>query len=222
MPDLPPAKIIRSHRKSMAMSIAPDATLVVKVPFYMPKFAIDNFIKEHAGWIKERLEKSRQRYGLRGNKYTDGAMVTYLGQEYRLDIGNYPSIALQDNRLLFPAFLEFRIQKELTDWYIKQAREVITRLVTSYAAQMKTSYTGLAFTDTSSQWGSCSRDNRLQFCWRLIMAPLLVITYVVTHELAHTMEKNHSSSFWSRVRLFNPSYRQQRKWLQEHGHMLVL
>jgi predicted metal-dependent hydrolase len=53
------------------------------------------------------------------------------------------------------------------------------------------------------------------------MTPLLVLRYVVIHELAHTLEKNHSYVFWSKVKRVNPSYKQQIKWLKEHGNTLV-
>lgn len=54
------------------------------------------------------------------------------------------------------------------------------------------------------------------------MAPLLIVRYVVIHEFVHTIEKNHSANFWSKVRIANPSYKQQIKWLKENGHGLVV
>jgi len=60
-------------------------------------------------------------------------------------------------------------------------------------------------------------DKNLHFNWKLIMAPLPVIDYVVTHELAHLTELNHSRAFWERVRRMFPIYRQYRTWLKRHG-----
>lgn len=146
----------------------------------------------------------------------------YLGKEYTLHTGNHTSISLHEDRLLFPHVLQFRLEKEITTWYIQQARSVISNQVEYYSKHMNTIYASLKFSDTISQWGSCSRDNNLQFNWRLIMAPLLVLNYVIIHELTHTLEKNHSSNFWSKVRLHNPSYKQQIKWLQTHGNSLKI
>ncbi|SRR5258708_5002117 len=148
--------------------------------------------------------------------------VLYLGKQHMVQIGNYPVISVLDDKLLFPQFLHFRMQKELLAWYIQQAREVITRQIELNAAQMKANYTSITFSDTKSRWGACSHENALQFNWRLIMAPLLVLNYVVVHELAHTQEKNHSMHFWHRVSVMNPSYRQQRKWLKQYGHTLIV
>lgn len=134
----------------------------------------------------------------------------------------YPEIAIRGNTLLFPQPALFRAQKELTGWYVREARAIITKRVQFYAKQMHTSYLDLTFSDTRSQWGSCSSDNKLQFSWRLIMAPLLVIDYVVIHELAHTKEKNHSWAFWSKVRYFKPTYRLQKQWLDSNGVLLII
>lgn len=150
-------------------------------------------------------------------QYKNGDRLLYLGKEYLLLIGNYTKINIHGDHLLFPKALQFRIEKELTSWYIRNATNLMTDQVISYAKQMNTHFLELTFSDTKSQWGSCSHDNKLQFSWKLIKAPLLTMTYVIVHELAHTKEKNHSATFWSLVRRFNPSYRQQIKWLKECG-----
>ena len=142
--------------------------------------------------------------------------ILYLGKSYPLRLGNYSLLHIVGEKFYFPKALEFRVEKELTTWYIRKAREIITERVQWYAKELKTSYKELTFSDTRSQWGRCTSDNRLQFSWRLVMAPLLVINYVVVHELVHTIEKNHSQAFWSKVRHFNPSFRQQIKWLKEN------
>jgi predicted metal-dependent hydrolase len=144
----------------------------------------------------------------------------FLGKTLTLKPGNYTSIAVKGDWLLFPQAALFRKDKELTSWYITQARALITRQTERYAKEMKTDFKEITFSDTRSQWGRCTYDNRLQFSWRLIMAPLLVLNYVVIHELAHTFEKNHTQMFWMKVRNFNPSYRQQIKWLKEYGTTL--
>ncbi len=213
-------KVIRSKRKTLTLHVAPDATVIVKAPLRISLQTIQSFIHEHSDWIEEKLQLIHSRPKAVEKTYRKDDTFLYLGKEYTLELGNYSGIQLRENALLFPDFLQFRAKKELTNWYIQQARKVITEQVDWYAKQMKTSYTDLTFSDTSSQWGRCTHDNRLQFSWRLVMAPLLVINYVVVHELAHTIQKNHSAAFWSKVRFYNPSYRQQIKWLKENHNLL--
>lgn len=206
---------------SIALQIKPDATLIVKAPLFTPEWMIKQFLKQHAEWIDKNIQKIQARPSTKKRKYTNGEKFFYFGKEHILDIGEYKEIAFTDTKLEFPNFLEFRIQKELENWYIKNARKVITEQLEYYSKEMGVSYNGLMFSDTMSKWGSCTHDNRLQFNWRLIMAPILAINYVVVHELAHTIEKNHSQDFWRIVGKYNPTFRHQRKWLHTHGHLLM-
>ncbi len=220
MSSFPQPKIVRSNRRTLSIQILPDATYVVKAPFFTPMFFINRFIQSHRIWIEKKLNLVQIRSNSDFKVYQNGERFFYLGKEYELSIGNYSSIYIKSGKLLFPSVFKFRIKKELTNWYIRQAKEIITSQVILYANEMNAQYTDLKFSDTKSQWGRCTHDNKLQFSWRLIMAPLLVVNYVVVHELSHTFYKNHSRAFWSKVRLYNPSFKQQIKWLKENGHLL--
>ncbi len=210
--------IIRSDRRTISLRIEPDGSLILKAPQYVSEKQINTFIKERQDWIEKHLAKMKKRV-VQARK--EGEYL-FLGQTLTLQPGNYLHMTVEKEKLLFPQALLFRKEKELTAWYIKQAKEIITRQVEKYAAEMNTSVTNISFSDTKSKWGSCTHDNRLQFNWRLVMAPLLVIRYVVIHELAHTMEKNHNQFFWMKVRNYNPSYKQQIKWLKDYGHTLTI
>lgn len=214
-------KILRSNRRSLSIQILPDASIVVNAPMRMSERDINLFIEKHQEWIEKRIAQVASKKVAK-REYQDGEEFLYLGKAYSLKVGDYPAIAMQGDFILFPKVALFRIQKELTNWYIKHAQSVIKEQLDICAKEMKTSYGALTFSDTRSKWGSCTHDNNLQFSWRLIMSPLLVIRYVIIHELAHTREKNHSRSFWDEVKQYNPSYKQQIKWLKDHGSSLII
>lgn len=220
MPNIPTPKIVRSLRKTMSLQISPKGELLVKAPIFIPEKFIHRFISEKESWIIETLQKLTARK-VQQKKYQEGEEFLYLGNVYKLNIGSFKEIAINGS-LNFPSVLVFRIQKELTNWYIKQAEKELTAQAKHYSEQMVTTYRSIRFSDTISKWGSCGPDNSLQFNWRLIMAPLSVINYVVIHELAHTTEKNHGSRFWSIVRLYTPAYKQHRKWLDKNKHLLTI
>ncbi len=221
MIDLSQIKITRSRRKTLALHFIPDGTIEVRAPNLIPKFLINDFIKKNSDWIEKKLgmvKKSRPAT----RKYIDGELFDYLGKQYALQTGNYVRIEIKGDKLLFPKVLLFRVKKELENWYLRQAKAVIIEQANSIAKEMGTSFKSIKLSETKSKWGSCTHDNRLQFNWKLIMTPILVLRYVVIHELSHTIEKNHSRKFWSRVAAFNPSFKQQIKWLREHGGNLSI
>lgn len=216
---LPKFTLIRSLRRTLSVQINQEGELTVKAPYFLPTILINRFVYERMGWINKHLAKFKNTPIRRKKDYTDGEKFMYQGKIYPLHIGDYKKISITD-KFNFPEFLTFRIRKEIKDWYLREAKTVITQRVDYWRDTMNTRYAHIRFSDTSSKWGSCSVNNHLQFNWRLIMAPLLVIDYVVVHELAHTVEKNHSRKFWNTVGFYKPAYRQYRKWLRENSHYL--
>jgi predicted metal-dependent hydrolase len=215
-------KIVRSRRKSMSLHVNPDNTLTVKVPWFLPSWEIDKFLNKYSGWIERKISQN-QSAKKSPRKYSDGEEFLFMGETLKLKIGDYKEIKVHEKNLFLPSHMVFRAKKEIESFYIKEAKKVIMEMLDKYSKDFKTNYHGVVhFSDTSSKWGSCTHDNRLQFNWRLIMAPFLVIRYVVVHELAHTLEKNHSRFFWTRVASVNPSYKQQIKWLKDNGSQLIL
>jgi predicted metal-dependent hydrolase len=221
MLDVPAPRLIRSKRQSIALHITPAGELVVKAPLRLPMRIIQQFIQEKNDWIIQTLEKTKRKQNA-GKQYVEGETFFYLGSPYTLQFADRVTIETRENELLFPKALVFRIQKEITSWYIKQAKEKISQRVAFHAAQMNARYSSIMFSDTKSKWGTCGPEDDLQFNWRLIMAPLMVLDYVVIHELAHTKEKNHGRSFWNIVRFHTPAYRQHRNWLNKNTHLLIV
>lgn len=219
MIDISEIKITRVSRKSVAIVIHSSGQVEVKAPKYVPMIFIKQFIKSKSEWIEERQKEVLKRKKP-SKQFVNGEKFLLLGKEYSLKLGPYIHIETNGDELLFPLALAKRGRDAIEKWYIKQAKAVIKPLVEEYSKVMGTSYNAISFSDTKSKWGSCTHDNRLQFNWRLVMTPLLVVRYVVIHELAHTTEKNHSVIFWSKVRKQNPSYKQQVLWLKKHGDTL--
>lgn len=211
--------IIREHRMSISLRITRDGEVVVKAPRFAPQFIIDQFLSSKRDWIEKTLGKISVRLPKK-RTYKEGEEFLFLGIPHTLTFHNGTAIVAKNGKLYFPKALIFRIQKELESWFIKQAKDIIGKRVVEHAKRMKASYKEIFFSDTSSKWGTCFVDNTLQFNWRLVMTPLIVIDYVVIHELTHTTEKHHQAAFWRRVGLFSSAFRQHRKWLTENQHLL--
>lgn len=86
--------------------------------------------------------------------------------------------------------------------------------VAHYAAIMGVQPTGITITDARTRFGSCSPKNRLCFSWRLMQYPEEAIDYVVVHELAHILHKNHSADFHACVAAVLPDHKARRALLK--------
>jgi predicted metal-dependent hydrolase len=101
------------------------------------------------------------------------------------------------------------------------ARELVSALAEDEAERLGVAYRLIRIADQRTLWGSCSSAGTLSFNWRLVLAPLEVLDYVVVHELCHLLVPNHSKSFWALVEASRPDWREQRDWLREHGPELL-
>ena len=83
-------------------------------------------------------------------------------------------------------------------------------------------YSSIRIGDQKTRWGSCSNNGTLSFSWRLMLAPPRVLDYVVIHEICHLTYMDHSKNFWDLVSVYDPDYKEHRKWLKENGDSLIL
>jgi len=102
----------------------------------------------------------------------------------------------------------------------RRAQEIIPQRVELYSQQTGIKYSKIRISNARKRWGSCSAKGNLNFSWRLSLAPLEVIDYVVVHELAHIVHKNHSRKFWKLVSEIYPQFKLCRKWLRDKGRLL--
>lgn len=212
--------IVRSRkRKSVGIQVMKDATVKVTIPYFFPKFFVSKVLEEKKEWI----QSARQKMLTHLEKKAPVGHYLYLGKSYPLEIrpGQKELIEISD-KLYIANFNEKFFKKYLTSWYKQQARKVIVERVNHYARIAGLKFRSISITTAETRWGSCSSNKTLNFNWKLIMAPMEVIDYVITHELAHLTELNHSRAFWENVRKMYPLYREYRTWLKRYGHTLIV
>ncbi|GAA8436968.1 hypothetical protein HpNP55_04510 [Helicobacter pylori] len=136
--------------------------------------------------------------------------------------------AMQEKHSLLRANLEKYQNKILVFDEVKNANDYtlteLKKILKTYLEQklplivqkMQTSYTGFNIRNNAKVLGSCSYHNRLSFALLLVCAPKEAIDYVIIHELAHTIHKNHSKNFWRCVQIFCPNYRALRERLKQN------
>src|SRR4029079_17019583 len=100
-------------------------------------------------------------------------------------------------------------------------RRIISALAKEEAETVGVAYRRIRIGGQRTLWGSCSPRATLSFNWRLMLAPLDVLDYVVVHELCHLRVPNHSTQFWALVEGHRPHWREQRDWLHVHGQELL-
>lgn len=222
--DIEIEKIVRTERKSIALQVTDDATLIVRAPVYVNDETIERVVLKRKDWIeknKKSILKRDPKFSTR--EFVNGEGFLYLGKYYKLTIVDEQETALKLrngfclSRERLPDARHVFIQ-----WYREKAHEKISERVEWYAQKRGFNYNKINITNAQKRWGSCSSKRNLNFSWRLIMAPLPVVDYVAVHELVHLEEKNHTKMFWNTVKMLIPDYEKQKEWLKRNGYLLRL
>jgi predicted metal-dependent hydrolase len=216
--------LVRSRRKTIALVVNPDASLTVRAPLHMLEGGILKFVKSHEDWIRKNQAKARLHAPPVPKRYQDGESFPYLGKMYPLQVVTVKSPALTWHPTGFILARRHLSKAEelFLRWYKKQARALITERVASLAQQHGFSYQKMHISSARTRWGSCSSLGTISFTWRLVMAPLEIVDYVVIHELVHTKIRNHSKDFYTRVGKILPDYKKRIGWLKRNGKFLHL
>ncbi len=215
-------ELIRSRRRTIALIVQSDGRLVVRAPLRAPEATIQAFVGSKAAWIRKKQAQARATR-LPERQYREGEQFWYLGQTYPLRLVPHQRPALQfGTAFRLARSAQPRARAAFVRWYKVRAAEVLAERVERAAQAYGFEVGRVRITSARSRWGSCSPQGTLSFTYRLVMAPVEVIDYVVVHELVHLKIKNHSPAFWSRVAALMPDYRRHLTWLKKNGHLLSL
>ena len=215
-------RIIRTNRKTIAIRVLDDGTIEVRAPTDVTNYVINKMVAKKESWIKKKMDEILSREPpFKEKEFVNGEDFLYLGKHYRLKIVENQDVPLklQGYFLLSKEYIP-NARELFVNWYKMKAYEKISERASYYSHMMGLKYNKLNITDAQHRWGSCSPKGNINFSWRLVMAPINAIDYVVVHELVHLRIKNHTKEFWNAVRVVIPDYRARSEWLKENGYLL--
>ena len=209
------------RRKRLMVQVLPGGKVVLKAPLGTPKRQINNFLEQHAGWIAEkRILMAKVATSAQPLRFVEGAQIWLAGRQYPLqltDKGVKGLVFREGQGFLLATAEQKKGAERLEAFYRETTRKRVTAIVEKYAREWGLLVKSIRITGAKTRWGSCSRQNSLNFSHRLAMVPPEALEYVVVHELAHTRHHDHSRAFWSFLGEMLPSYETQRRWLKQNG-----
>jgi predicted metal-dependent hydrolase len=216
-------QFIRSRRRTIAIQVRPDGQIWVRAPLRAPERLIREFVESKAGWIRRKQAEALKHAPATAKHFGVGERFLFLGREYPLVVVEKQRVALTfEGRFILSQKALPRAAQAFEQWYKAQALKVLSERVGYYAARHGFEPGRIRISSARTRWGSCSSKGTLSFTWRLVMAPLEVIDYVVLHELVHLKVKNHSKTFWGSVAALMPEYKRHVAWLKKNGTLLTL
>lgn len=202
---------------SIKLSISPSGTLRISMPKYAPMFMAKRLIASSRPKIRALKEEQ-----LPVVTYQDGMQI---GKSHHLQVHTSTHLGIETHGqtilLRLPPssnITDTPVQEVLRSAVIKalrkEAKSYLPKRLSYLAQQHGFSYKSVRFSHASSRWGSCSSNKTISLNIALMKLDFNLIDYVLIHELAHTIQMNHSDAFWSIVHSVDANYKVNRKLLK--------
>lgn len=215
--------------KYLSVRISPGRGVWVNVPYGVSGRQMIKFVEEKKEWIVRNLSQIKTYEKDTGVGLGIGAEIQTKLHRLVIAEGNcrQPSYKIEDRKitLWIPKGISYEkidplARNFLLEIYKKECRELLPSRVKYYAEKYNFRYTHLSFRNNVSNWGSCSHDDKISLNIKLMKLPDELIDYVILHELCHTVEKNHSGSFWTLMGKVCPDYAVRRRKLRTYNTRL--
>lgn len=220
-----PFRFIRSARKTIALYVHRDGSIMVRAPQRVAFAEIFLFMRERWDWLQIQRARFLEEPAPAPFTYRDGEAFLHLGEPVllRVRLGNRNLARLVSGELLVTLTPERHASEDgLADviglWQRREAQRVFPlRLAFCHEAMREL---GLPFPELKirkmrARWGSCTRSAVVTLNLELVRMPLECIDYVVVHELCHLVEFNHSPRFYELQSRFTPEWKLLRKQLDD-------
>jgi predicted metal-dependent hydrolase len=213
--------LIYKKRTTMGIYIDLYGNVEVQVPKGTSEESVLQLLEEKWDFIQQRTKEMKDRtVGYKENVYDEGGSFLYLGNAFRILISQDSDI--KKDHVVFEGdklhiyvkhHEDERIKQALKRFYYQQCKALVERRIQFYQSNFKLKPRSIRISDSNRTWGTCDSMRQLTFNWKLAMAPLDVIDYVVVHEMCHMVHLNHDRSFWRLVGKILPDYEQRENWL---------
>lgn len=192
---------------------------------------ITAFVETKKRWMFDAArEVAEQHRKLLTQNYASGAKLQYRGRwlMLRVEAGNVDAVEIRCRskfEVTVPRCLvgdeRLKAVKTAFDtWLHERARRDLLRFGHRHEKRLGVSPSGYRLSDAKTHWGSLGKDEVVRVHWRLAQAPAAAMEYVVAHELAHVIERNHSPEFWAVVGKALPDWPERKamleRWEVEH------
>ena len=213
-------------RKTIQLKIVGPDQLAVSAPPKTSPAELERIIHTKAGWItKGMLQYRRLAENPVNNSWNDGSSLLFLGQPHMIKIRpvtGQSGVELADKVITVNISTDAAgtVPGLLKSWYVNQASGILAGRTAEWSGKIGVRPNRIVIKEQQTRWGSCSSLGNINYNWRIVMAPVSIIDYLVVHELCHLRVPNHSTDFWRLVASFLPDFKDRRNWLRQNGKLL--
>jgi predicted metal-dependent hydrolase len=218
-------KVLYSRRRTLGISVRPDSSVVVRVPFLTSFKTISRIVQQKSSWIIKHREGYREKEKSNLTRmYVNGETHLFRGVENILKIekSGKPYVRLYNGTIELgldktedPNAVKRLLYKGYKDEAMKVFPDMLIKAMKNHDKQMFKP-AGLRIRTMKSRWGSCSNKGIITLSTELIKLPDLFIEYVIIHELCHLKHHNHGTGYYKLLSELFPDWKTVRKELRKN------
>lgn len=218
-------EIKKNKRKTASIYIERDGSVSVYVPEHLSDDEVNGLVESRKYQIYKNLAKWQLLNESKVEREAvNGESFLYLGRTYYLQFSSeVKTIELRDNHFLVTEGKRDQLAELFKEFYRERGKEYLPKRVAYFGEKMGLRPEEVSVLELKNRWASCSAKRpKLNFHWKVMMAPLTVVDYLIVHELAHLKFAKHDAPFWNEVDKVMPDYEKQKEWLKSFGASLAV
>ena len=218
-----PKEIIRTKRRSLALTINEKGELIVKAPYQISIDKIYSFIKEKEKWI-EKKQKAITSVLDENKEIVSYNSIFLLGNKYKvIEIGGVDIPYLTKEYLAIPPTNSLKEKMEnIREFFFNNTKILLLHRVEKFAKNVGVQPQIVKIIDSKTKWGMCDSKKQVYINWKCIMLSPDLIDYIIIHELCHIKQLNHSKEFWKIVYSQMNFYKEEVDLLKKSNFLIKL
>ncbi|MBN2214184.1 MAG: M48 family metallopeptidase [Bacteroidales bacterium] len=200
-------KLTKNARcRSLKITVRPLQGVRVLIPPPVSYEEAERFVYMKKEWIRKTISRMQHIE----NNYTHfNENSAFQTREHQLKLLKHPERTIKTiikNRVIYvfyPYYADISdtriqkcIRKAITEAWRIEAKAFLPGRVRELALRFGFKYNRVYIKNAGTRWGSCSSANNINLNVQLMRLPQHLTDYVILHELAHTIHKNHGKNFW--------------------------
>jgi predicted metal-dependent hydrolase len=199
--------------KNINIRLYADGRVKATLPAFSSYSQAIKVVRNKIPWILKQRKKLKKRELKQQIIINSDTVFPYL--KHKMELIPVESIKGQIRiyngtlKILYPEginiedkYIQDFIRKGITEAIRIEAKNFLPQRVEKLAEKYEFSYRKVFIKNAKTLWGSCSSKNNINLNLHLMRLPERLQDYIIIHELAHTVHRNHGVKFWKQLDLY--------------------
>lgn len=201
----------------------PDGQVRLSAPKTKSKESLRMFVINKLGWIRKHKKDIKNQVRETDRKFIQGESHWVDGQRLRLNIIEHdepPSVSIRNKKyidlLIRPESSKEKKEQIIKGWYREQLKDKIPSLIDKWEKKLGVNVKQWGVRQMKTKWGSCNTEaQRIWLNLELAKKAPELLDYVILHEMAHLIERNHNDRYKAILDEHMPTWKTRREKLNE-------